>query len=166
MSERTTVNMAELARALDTDVRQVQRWLERWPEFPVVTRGDRGVAYAFDLDAVRAFVAERRAVDAATKGEPGELTPQQELQRVRAEAARFELEVKRGDYVLKVAVAEALQSRAAQLGRRFDRMAAEVARPLNLPDAVVRALQDRIDGWRRDLVAEFAGALEEVARVG
>jgi phage terminase Nu1 subunit (DNA packaging protein) len=51
----------EMAAVLGVSLHDLGRYLERWPDFPVVKRGGMGREWAFDGEAVRAFLAEKEA---------------------------------------------------------------------------------------------------------
>lgn len=66
------LNKRDLAHRLGVSVPSVSAWLLRYgAAFPVVERGARGMAWRFDLDAVRAFLAARQAEEAAAEARLG-----------------------------------------------------------------------------------------------
>ncbi|NHN83653.1 DNA packaging protein [Acetobacter musti] len=61
------LNKRELARRLKVSLPTLTAWMERWPEFPVAQRGTNGSSYRFDVEAVFAFLSERRDEEAQQK---------------------------------------------------------------------------------------------------
>ena len=56
------VGKKRLACILRMDRSTIDSWLARYPDFPVVVRGGEGnIAWQFDVEAVRDFMAEKRA---------------------------------------------------------------------------------------------------------
>jgi phage terminase Nu1 subunit (DNA packaging protein) len=58
------VSKQQLAISLGMATATIDRWIARHPDFPVVAVGRGGtrvVAWQFDLDAVRSFMAHKRA---------------------------------------------------------------------------------------------------------
>ena len=58
------VSKQQLAISLGTTGATLDRWMARHPDFPIVRVGQGGahvVAWQFDVDAVRSFMASKRA---------------------------------------------------------------------------------------------------------
>lgn len=56
------VGKKRLACVLRMDRTTIDAWVARYPDFPVVTRGGEGnIAWQFDVEAVRDFMATKRA---------------------------------------------------------------------------------------------------------
>ncbi len=176
---RQLVNKRELAfRVLSCSLPTLDKMLERYPDFPVVTRGGNGVEWEFDPvealafvrrqreDAARATVAQQEFFaqfslpidDVAPEG-AAELAPAQRLAMAKARQAEQQLARETGFLVETAAVRQALQIGLAALGRSLQQMPRMLCGEFNLPDEVERAMQRRISDAQRQLVASVQTVL-------
>ncbi|MGH6719361.1 MAG: hypothetical protein ACREER_08585 [Alphaproteobacteria bacterium] len=103
------VNLGELAGVLGLTEVTLRKWLTRYPDFPVLARGDHGVAYRFDARAVKGWIDEHRAArDEAAEERQAELAQLQlELTGGQAPDGDRALTAKERKEALEVAYAEA-----------------------------------------------------------
>ena len=166
------VNKRELARVIQCSLPTVDRLLERHGDaFPIVERGALGREWKFAPQAVIDFLRE---VD-RTQQEAGEardaelqqfvlpLAPVEEdtkglkptdllaLAKVREAQRREAREV--GFLVETAEVRQALGTAFARLAVRLRAELRQAAQDHNLPDAVARALLERISAVQRDFAA-------------
>ena len=166
------VNKRELARVIQCSLPTVDRLIERHGErFPIVARGTLGREWQFDAQAVvdflrevdreqeaagaardaelQQFVLPLGAVEEETKGlKPTDLLA---LAKVREAQRREAREV--GFLVETAEVRQALGSAFARLAVRLRSELRQAAQDHNLPDAVTRALLERVASVQRDFAA-------------
>ena len=61
------VNKRELARTIKLSVPTIDSLLARYPDFPVIRRGNTGTAWAFDPEAVLSFLEMKKSEEAAAR---------------------------------------------------------------------------------------------------
>ena len=133
VSEPVLVNKAELAEALGVSLPTIGALLKRYPDMPVVEPGTNGSAWKFDLVAVTAFVAERKAEEARGKTARSDL-----LALARARAAERDLALKSGLLTPTTEVRTALNTAFTKLSADLRTFLRQVSREHGWPDAVLR----------------------------
>ena len=178
------VNKAHLAEALGVSLPTMGAWIKRYGDaFPLVERGTNGRAWRFDPRAVAAFLAEKRAEEAAKTSARDELLAQLILplftDAAHATAAPpaisldDQLKARRlNDMNIAAAIkarqlvpADAMQFALADVFATWSRLLHTTLRAaghdMNLPDHVVRGLDTRLTDTQHALaqqLAEFFGA--------
>ena len=157
VSEPVLVNKAELAEALGVSLPTIGALLKRYPDMPVVEPGTNGSAWKFDLVAVTAFVAERKAEEARGKTARSDLLaqfslpidditpdfdqalkPAERLALARARAAERDLALKSGLLTPTTEVRTALNTAFTKLSADLRTFLRQVSREHGWPDAVLR----------------------------
>ena len=168
------LNKRELARALNVSLPTIAAWMDRYPDFPVLQEGTNGREYQFDPLAVRDFMAEKaaeeeraeleKAAAIAQLGLPLQdqsdtqsdvLKPRDRLDHVRAMSAEDKLRIERGFLVSVPAQRQAMTSAISRWNRALHAAVRQCGRDFNLPDAVVRALGERLSETQRQFVREL-----------
>lgn len=174
------VNKQELADALGVSLPTIGSMIRRYPDLPVVQRGDNGIAYQFDLVAVRDFIAEKKAAEARHKAGRSELLaqfalpidditpdadrdlkPGERLALARARAAERELALKSGLLVPTTEVRTALNTAFTKLGADLRSFLRQVAREHAWPDAVLRRHEAELAETQARFVRDAAHYLTE-----
>jgi phage terminase Nu1 subunit (DNA packaging protein) len=163
---RIVANKRELATALGVSLPTISAYLDRYPDLPVIERGTNGKEWQFDVEAVRAFMAEREAEEEAAEQEraarlqqlslpitdPGDLSGQTDiltLDEIRAIKAADDLRKSRGFLVSVPELRQALTAAIGRMNAMQRSVITQVGRDFNLPDVVTRAIADRFaDGQR------------------
>ena len=168
------LNKRELASATGVSVVTITNYLDRYPDFPVVQAGTNGREWQFDVFAVRAFLeaeaVKERTADArrheaiaqlglalvpGAEDKTVTLAPQERLAHLRALKAEDDLRIQRG---FLVSVPELRQVQTAAIAKWNGAVHAAIrqaSRDFNLPDAVGRALVERIAEAQRAFVREL-----------
>jgi phage terminase Nu1 subunit (DNA packaging protein) len=168
------VNKRELARILSVSLPTVSAWLDRYPDFPTLQVGRNGLEYQFDPIAVRAFMAAKEEAEEAEEAArtaaiaqlglsletpaaalADALSPRERLDHVRAIQAEDELRVKRGYLVSVPTVRQAMTAAVARWNRMNRAALRQAGHDMALPDAVVRALQDRLGETQAQFIREL-----------
>jgi phage terminase Nu1 subunit (DNA packaging protein) len=171
-ADEVIVNKGQLADIIGCSVPHVDALMKRYPEFPVIKQGNKGVGWEFDANAVRDFLAARRAEEDAAAAAAAErrdqlrlpgvevsgptgLTPNQELAQVRAEKERRALAREAGFLVETAVVRDALDRSLRKLQVGLRAIPANTGRKFGLPDAVVRSIGTDVDEQLAALVREI-----------
>jgi hypothetical protein len=148
---------------------RLDRRLEADPEFPVVTRGTQAGGWAFDADAVLAYLGASVNEPEADDAEPApvrvqhqaEETARSRLNAAQAQLAEDKLRERRGELVEVGAAADG-SGRHGDEG--FDRPQRAAGRPGPPPepagDGDAEIIRQEVDGIRRSLVV---GLREQLA---
>ena len=64
-SSRAIVNKRELARIIKCSVKTIDSIIDRYPDLPILRRGNTGTEWAFDPEAVTTFLEVKKAEAAA-----------------------------------------------------------------------------------------------------
>lgn len=178
------VNKRELARILGVSLPTMTAVLERYPDFPVASRGSNGVPWQFDPELAKAFVLakrdEERAADAAKSellaqialpldepqrpgAEGPSLSSVERLQQARALLAEDKLARERGFLVLTTDMRQRLAPLWAELNAALQALPAELGAAYNLPLPVVRDMRRRIASAQRSIHARLVELLPDDA---
>jgi phage terminase Nu1 subunit (DNA packaging protein) len=154
-------------------------------DFPIITRGDRGVAWEIDLGAAATFIRElqRKAEEAARQraqdvrqfgldllgadaasAQPDrpELTAKDQQQLIEAEIAAIKLGQLRGEFVRRPEVEAALGQLAVTFQQRISTLPERVAKRITLSREVQVNLQRIVDadlGWIADQLEKLNHAV-------
>lgn len=175
------INMRQLANQLRISRQTLTVWLDRWPDFPICERGTNGREYAFDAAAVFDFLRAKQAEDAASTAARDAALAQltlpfalleddaarpavgvslkdqisalklRQLQREEAEASSRLVEASEVSHVLVTCF--------TQLNRALHHAIRQAARDHNLPDAVARSLEGRMEDAQRAFVRDASGLM-------
>ncbi|WP_046194804.1 hypothetical protein [Sphingomonas sp. SRS2] len=163
----------------------IKKYIDDNPDFPIITRGDRGVAWEIDLGAAALFIrdlqrkadeaARQRALDvrqfglnllgdAAASAQPDrpELTAKDQQQLIEAEIAAIKLGVLRGDFVRRAEVETALGQMAVEFQRRFLSLPDRVSKKITLARDALATLQRIVEadlGWVADQLEKLSDAV-------
>lgn len=169
----TIVNKRELAQRLGVSVPTVSAWLLRYgADFPVRERGSKRGAWAFDLDAVRAFLRAREAegdTEDAQRGAqlarlgapPGRSghapspasSVREELEAWRLRRMRREEAERTGALIQAEAAIAAMTAAFGRLGRDVRALVRQLGREQNWPDPYLRQIEQRLAEQQRTSVA-------------
>lgn len=160
------VSKAKLVSLLKWSPERLNRMLEREADFPVRSRGDRGVAWEFELHEVAAFIGRKEAErereaaavrEAKQRDDPREARLAVQAKRIERTARKMSAGlVDRADCLRNV---EVLRSTLSDWTRR---LAADVKR-FDLPPGAEQLFNQLIG----DGTAKFVGAVEGfIARSG
>ena len=166
------VNKRELAGMLGVSLPTISAWIDRYPDLPVAERGTNGREWKFDAVAVRDFLsareenektqeAERQAAIAQLgmpleEGGAGEgLTARDRFENIKALRAEDQLRLERGYLVSVPALRQAMTGAVARWNKSLNAELRQAGRDFNLPDAVVRALIDRLGQTQRRLAKDL-----------
>lgn len=155
--EEKTVGKAGLAARLGWTRERLDRYLHQHPEFPVVQRASKGIAWQFDVEAALAYVAN---VDAKPK-EAGELTPRARREIAQAEAIERKNRLEAGELVELGPLRDDLTTMFSELGKSFDDLGGEIVKRLGLPEESHRVIQELIDERRRMMIAAMEDYLPD-----
>lgn len=178
--ERLLVNKRELARQiLNCSLPTLNDLIDRYPDFPVETRGSNGIEWQFDAHAVVEFLQGKREADqrdSAARAElfrqftlpiddvAGEeaksLAPSQRLALARTRIVENKLAREAGLLVPTSEVRQNLAPALTRLMRFVDGLPRAIGSRFNLPEEVVAAMRNQLDDQRRELVAELDRAFE------
>lgn len=167
-----TVNKGELAKLLRCSIPHVDALMERYAEFPVVSRGDKGQAWEFDAAEVGEFLAARRAEEEAEAEErsaalntlqlPGfgkstaaGSSAHQDLAAVRAERERMKLAQEAGFLVSTSDLRMKLGDMMGRLQTGLRGIPSELRRRHGLPEDVERSCRTMMDEQLDKLVTDL-----------
>jgi phage terminase Nu1 subunit (DNA packaging protein) len=144
---------AELAQALGWSRPRLDRRLAADPYFPIVTQGDGTGGWEFDLEAVKAHLAETEKAET--------LTPR--ARRETAMAVAFEMKNQReaGELVRAEGVVTAITTAMAQFGKSLDSLPEALARRLGLPADRVPVIREEVDRMRRAMVVDLRKVIDQ-----
>ena len=180
------VNKRELAKRLRVSLPTLTNWIDRWEDFPVVSRGGNGVSWAFSLEDVFAFLSDRREEEAQSKaGRDQQLLDLQlsfdallppEPQQAPASGSRMTVkeqidawklrDLKRkeaercGTLVIAADVQEMFTSTVARLARDIGVYIRQTGREQGWPDAMIRQAEAKLAEMQRKSVTDALRALE------
>jgi phage terminase Nu1 subunit (DNA packaging protein) len=186
--DRPFANKGELARVLKMSIPTLNALIAEYPDFPIVARGDNGVAWQFDVAEVVRFLRARREAEqraAEHKRElfdqltlpiegpttpsadgSGPLTPAQRLSLARARRQERELALETGFLISTAELRPVLQGTMARLGRFLDTLPGQLGRQCGLGDDVIRVMRGSIEDQRRIFVRDMRAALEQEDGLG
>jgi phage terminase Nu1 subunit (DNA packaging protein) len=169
------VNMRELALRLGVSRQTLSTWLDRWPDFPIETRGTNGREYRFDVTAVFGFLRQKKDEQAASAAardealaqlilpfatveaeEPAGLPLKDQLSAIKIRKANREEAFAEGKLAVATEVADALSTAFQRLGQALRVAVREAAREHNLPEPVRRSLETNIADAQRAFVRAAA----------
>jgi phage terminase Nu1 subunit (DNA packaging protein) len=137
--------------------------------FPVLSRGTRAGGWAFDLDAVIAYLAaEPRAAATAAPvidmpKQPavhrGEATARQRRDEVQTEFLSDRLRMRRGELVEADEVRIVISTMLARLGSGLDGIPDAIIKRLALPEEHASVMREILDGLRRGMVDDLRALL-------
>lgn len=176
-----TLNMSELAHVLGMSLPTLRGYLQKYPDFPVERRGDKGDPYAFDFDAVRVWLdrhdagkkeaeeARREQLEllgaeiygaspAAAEGKV--LTPAE--RKTLAEAVRAEdyNRVKRGELLERREIAYQLRQAFAKMQKGLRRIPHDFARETGIERGARLALENLIRQRTNEMIEALLPLLE------
>lgn len=173
MPDRMLANKGELAKLLRVSLPTLNSLIDRYPDFPIETRGSNGIEWEFDAPRVIEFIREKKTAEANAAAERRDLFAQFELPELEpeadggplsasqrlamAKALQLERKMAREEGLL-MPVSElrpALTSAIVRLGKSLETLPGQLARQLNLPDEVARAMRRSIDDFRRNAVRDL-----------
>ncbi|GBQ52226.1 terminase small subunit [Komagataeibacter sucrofermentans] len=178
------VNKRELAKRLRVSLPTLTNWIDRWEDFPVVSRGGNGVSWAFSLEEVFAFLADRREEEAQSKaGRDQQLLDLQlsfdallppdpqpapgSRMSVKEQIDAWKLrDLKRkeaercGTLVIAADVQEMFTSAVARLSRDIAVYIRQTGREQGWPDAMIRQAEAKLADMQRKSVTDALRALE------
>jgi hypothetical protein len=166
------VNKRELAAVLGVSLPTLNNYLDRYADFPVLEPGANGKEWRFDALAVRAYLAQRDAEEARAEAarreriaqlglpltDPGDAAggpatyTLDDLKRIREADA---LRLKRGFLADVQETRLHLSAAVGAWNRAQASVLRQTARDFNLPDAVVRAIEDRMADAQRQFVSKL-----------
>lgn len=149
----------------------IKKLIDENPDFPILTRGDRGVAWEIDLVAAATFIrelqrrAEERAraraaevnqlgldllgADAASiRTDRVELTSADRRALMEEELVAIKLAEKRGELIRKDEAEQAISKLAVAFVERLSSLVARASKRVDLPRETQVQLQKLIDGDR------------------
>lgn len=169
------VNKRELAAILGISQPTLADWIDRHADFPVVERGTNGKEWRFDAAAVAEFIrakdeeaareeADRRA-RLAQLGlpftDPGDAAAPASTDYTLDDIKRIQLADKlrteRGFLVSVPETRQHLTASIARWNRSLHAVIRQAARDFALPDAIARALDERLAEAQRQFVRELRG---------
>jgi phage terminase Nu1 subunit (DNA packaging protein) len=139
---------------------RLDRRLEADPEFPVVTRGTQAGGWAFDADAVLAYLGASVNEPEADDAEPApvrvqhqaEETARSRLNAAQAQLAEDKLRERRGELVEAAPLQMALADTVTRVATGLNALPDVLVRRLNLPATATEIIRQEVDGIRRSLV--------------
>lgn len=171
------VSKVELASTLRISLPCLDRWIDRWPEFPIEQRGGKGKAWQFDPEAVGAFLQGKRdeenekktardealaqfVLPLAITSEPVAPVPagislDDQIKAERLTAMRISTAEKAGELVQVGLLREVLTERLAELNSLLHGALRLAARELHLPDDVLRNIDRRLGDAQRTWFAQL-----------
>ena len=173
VSDAAAVNKKELALRLKVSLPTLSRWIDRNPDFPVLSRGTNGASWSFDLAAVFAFLRQLRDAEKAKAAARDEelaqlalpfdlptdpavgLTIKDQLQALELRRRQREMAEKEGLLVSRAAMQQALHDAMVKQSAVLHAALARECAELNLPDDVARRLDAAIAEAQRAWVAEM-----------
>lgn len=156
------VNKAEVATILGISLPTLAAWLAKHPDFPVYERGTNGREWRFDAAAVRDWELARRAAEAREEAaraalvaqfalpglDPGDVatddTGVASLELLRRIREADKLRQERGFLVDVSQLRQTLGAAVAKWNRATHAVIRQAGHDFNLPDAVTRAIADRL----------------------
>lgn len=177
------VNLRELAVYLRTTRQTLSVWLDRWPDFPVITQGTNGRQYQFNAADVVAFLRSKKDEQARSSAERDQalaqlafpfevadepatglrLSAKDQMEAIKLRRMQREEAERSGQLVEAVAVTDLLTTCFTTLQRTLRAGIRQAGIEHNLPSSVVRALEARLAEAQRALVSE-AGTFLRVQR--
>lgn len=151
------VGKAELAATLGWGRERLDRRILSDPDFPIVKRASKGVPWEFDLDEVRAYLAENEAKPKAS----AEQTPRARRETAMAVALEDKNRRERGELVEREAMRTALTTAMARMGKNFDGAPETIARRLSLTDDEMEIIRSILDECRRSAVEDLREVLTD-----
>lgn len=178
-AERLTVNKRELAaRILNCSLPTLDRLLEDYRDFPVITRGSNGVEWEFDPEAVQEFLRQQRAneqrdaekradlfkqfslpIDDLPGNEGADLSPKQRAELARARLIEQKVAKESGFLISVSELRPKLSMTFDRLGRALNALPDQISREFGLPEEVTRRIKGAIDDMRRSFVEDMQQAL-------
>lgn len=172
-----SVNMDEMAGILGVSLPTMRALLKRYEDFPVLSRGAKGIAWQFDPEAVVAFMRDQQEAERAAQAARDELlaqvvlpgldppegagtvSAQDRLRTAQAMRAEDALAKERGFLVAKHEMRAALIGIWPELTRSILAIPGQMARQHNLPPAVERDMRNRAITALRDTHGRLTHAL-------
>lgn len=162
----------------------IKKLIDDNPDFPIITRGDRGVPWEIDLAAAALFIRDLRRKDeeaararsaelrqfgfdllgpdaATAQPDRPELTAADQKAMIEAEIAAIKLGQLRGEFVRRAEVELALSELGVAFKQRFTTLPDRVAKRITLPREAQTALQKIVDadlGWVADQLEKLGNA--------
>jgi phage terminase Nu1 subunit (DNA packaging protein) len=171
VAPRIVGKKALCAEVLHWSRMRLERRLEADPEFPVVRRGTQAGGWAFDADAVLAYLGA--SVDEPEDAAPvkvahqpedaapaapvkvvhqAEETARSRLNAAQAQLAEDKLRERRGELVEAAPLRMALAETMTKVTTGLNSLPDVLVRRLNLPATATEIIRQEIDGVRRNLV--------------
>lgn len=142
---------------------RLDRRLDSDPEFPVETRGTQAGGWAFDADAVLAYLGA--AVDEPEEETPAPVAHQaEETSRSRLNLAQAliqedRLRMRRGELIEAEPLKLALSETVTKVSTGLNVLPDTLVRRLNLPESAGAVIRQEVDQLRRTLVTALKDAL-------
>lgn len=148
--EGKLVGKYALAKSLGWTRDRLDRRIEADPDFPIVERGGgAGERWQFDLDAVRAYLAN------ADSAESDKVTPRQRREIAQAEAIERKNREAAGELIEVAPFRDDIGLMFARLGKSFDELGLEIVKRLGLPAEAHQVVQELVDERRRQMIADM-----------
>lgn len=159
--ERRIVGKKALCEILGWSRMKLDRRLDEDEAFPVETRGTQAGGWAFDVDAVQAYLEpeeerEEVAEDLATPAGLAartEMTARQRRDLAQAQLHEDKLRRLRGELVEAAELRMALSEAVSRTSTALNTIAETLVRRLKLPETAIPVIQQEVDEVRRQLVA-------------
>lgn len=171
-----TVSLRQLAVACRTTAQTLYAWMDKWPDFPVIKHGSRGVAALYSVSAVTDFLTAKRAdLERTQTGNPEQLIQfsrkprdeeaaagplKEQIDAVKLARLKREEAERTGVLVEAAAVMDALTGAYVGLQRTLRAAVRQACVDLNLPAEAVKVLMDKIEAAQRAFVREAEAGLE------
>lgn len=164
-----TVNLDGMCRILGVSAPTLSKLLKDCPDLPVIEQGGRGREWAFDPEAVLAWVVARKEAAQAQvsaqlefieqlRGEgegeaaPDKMSPSQQLQMVKARREERKLAQEAGMLVEAASLRQALAETFAAIPALVRNAANEGCRRHRIPEDAIRAVITSIDErWAQEV---------------
>ncbi|MBV1835642.1 terminase small subunit [Acetobacter estunensis] len=180
------LNKRELSRRLKVSLPTLTAWMERWPEFPVAQRGTNGSSYRFDVEAVFAFLSERREEEAQQKAGRDEqlmalqlsfgdlfpapdpvsdnrrrLSTKEEIDLWKLRDLKRKEAERSGQLVIAAEVEQLFQAALARLNRDATSFIRRLGQQERWSDAQMRSIEARFADMQRQSVRDALALLDE-----
>lgn len=176
--EGLTVNRAELAQIMQVSMPTIDAW--RADGCPVASEGSNGKAYVFEVEAVKAWRAEKiqaaRVAEEERAAELAAATSQLDLlsgaggeahgvdslplklrkEFYEAEARRMDLARRRGQLVEVIEVEQQFEQVFALLADQLQTLPDHLERTAGLDPATVDLIVEKINEWQGDLAGQVS----------
>lgn len=177
-SDSPSASLSELAKHLDITEPTLRAFLDKHPDFPVVQKGGRGKAYAFDLTEAIPFYRQRKVeeeeAEEARKAQlaqiafdlgdsvsqrPKGMAPAEYRVHLQNEQLARRLRIEAGDLIVASEMRALLRDPFSHARKGFLNVGRKVGRQHALPPEVVQAITDEI----KAVLSHLVDSLIEIA---